>query len=82
MVSLTLAVPEELKKKMDKFEQINWSAVARQAFIQQIRDMEFISKMQEKSTMTEEDAIKFGRELNKRATKRLSEQLSGSKKSR
>jgi len=79
MVSITLAVPEELKKKMDNFNQINWSAVARQAFIQQIKDMEFISKMREKSTMTEEDAIRFGREINKKATERLNKQLSRSK---
>ena len=31
MVSITLSVPQELKLEMDKFEMINWSAVAREA---------------------------------------------------
>ena len=31
MVSITLAVSKELKKEMDEFEIINWSAVAREA---------------------------------------------------
>ena len=31
MVSITLSVPEDLKKNMDNFPDINWSAVAREA---------------------------------------------------
>ena len=31
MVSITLSVPEEMKHEMDNFQDINWSAVARQA---------------------------------------------------
>ena len=31
MVSITLSVPEEMKHEMDTFQDINWSAVARQA---------------------------------------------------
>ena len=31
MPTITLSMPDELKKKMDEFEDINWSAVAREA---------------------------------------------------
>ena len=70
MVSITLAVPNDLKEKMDQYAEINWSAVARESFTQKIRDLEFIKKFKEHSTMTEEDAIKLGRELNKKMAKR------------
>ena len=71
MATLTLAVPQELKQKMDTFPEINWSEVARQAFTQKIVDMDFLRKFKEKSTLTEEDAIRLGAEVSKELTKRL-----------
>lgn len=70
MVNVTLAVPADMKHKMDTFAEINWSAVAREAFDQKIRDLELIKKFKEKSTLTEADALRMGRELNKRLAKR------------
>ena len=74
MVNVTLSLPLELKHKMDKFAEINWSAVAREAFGGKVRDLEFIKKFKAKSTLTEEDAIKLGRELNTNLAKRRSAQ--------
>ena len=71
MTTLTLAVPDEMKKKMDSFPEMNWSEVARQAFMQKIEDMEFLRKFKEKSTLTEEDALRLGKEVNQALTKRL-----------
>ena len=31
MTTITLSMPNELKKQMDEFGEINWSAVAREA---------------------------------------------------
>lgn len=70
MVNVTLSIPVELKHKMDNFAEINWSAVAREAFDEKINDLEFIKKFKSKSTLTDEDAIKLGRELNKNLAKR------------
>lgn len=70
MVSVTLSVPSELKQKMDVFDEINWSAVAREAFTDKIADLEFIKKFKAQSSMTEEEAIKLGRELNKKLAAR------------
>ena len=44
MVNVTLSIPNELKQKMDSLAEINWSAVAREAFDEKIKDMEFIKK--------------------------------------
>ena len=75
MTTMTLAVPEELKHKMDTFPEMNWSEVARQAFIQRIRDLEFLRKFKGGSALTEEDALELGAELNKRLAKRYSEKV-------
>ena len=70
MTTMTLAVPSELKHKMESFPEMNWSEVARQAFIQRINDLEFLRKFKSDSTLTEKDALRLGRELNKNLAKR------------
>lgn len=67
---MTLAVPSELKHKMETFQEMNWSEVARQAFLQRIKDLEFLKRFKSDSTLTEEDALRLGRELNKNLAKR------------
>ena len=70
MTTMTLAVPSGLKNKMEKFPEMNWSEVARQAFMQRIKDLEFLRQFKSDSTLTEEDALRLGRELNKNLAKR------------
>jgi len=71
MTTLTLAVPDEMKKKMDSFPEMNWSEVARQAFMQKIEDMEFLRKFKEKSKLSETDALRLGKEVSKSVSERL-----------
>jgi hypothetical protein len=70
MVNITLSVPDDMKFKMDSFVEINWSAVAREAFSEKISDLEIIKSFKAKSKLTEEDALKLGRELNNKLAKR------------
>ena len=70
MTTMTLAIPSELKHKMETFPEMNWSEVARQAFMQRIKDLEFLKKFKSDSTLTEKDALRLGRELNKNLAKR------------
>lgn len=70
MVTISLAVPDELKRKMDSFQEINWSAVARQAFDQKISDLELLNKIKADSTLTNNEAIRLGREINKTLAKK------------
>ena len=69
VVNMTLSIPAELKQRMDSFEEINWSAVAREAFDEKIRDMEFIKGFKAKSRITEEDAMKWGAEIGRKLKK-------------
>ncbi|MGV8150372.1 MAG: hypothetical protein ACP5NV_01460 [Candidatus Woesearchaeota archaeon] len=73
MVSLTLSIPEELKARMDKHSEINWSEVARQAIMQKVEDFEMLKKLSEKSRLTEKDALEIGRKISQGMSKRLRE---------
>jgi len=70
MVTMTLAVPSELRSRMELFPEINWSEVARQAFNQKINDLEFLRKFKSESSFTEEDALNLGKEVGQRITAR------------
>lgn len=70
MANVTLAVPEDLKKKMDSFAEINWSAVARQAFSNKVSDLELLKKFTSESTITKEDALRLGAEVSRKLAKR------------
>jgi hypothetical protein len=70
MVTMTLAVPSELKNKMDDFPEMNWSEIARQAFSQKIADLEFLKKFKENSTLTEKEALRMGKRLSENLAKK------------
>lgn len=63
MTTMTLAVPAELKHRLEEFPEINWSAVARQAFMQKIKDLEFLKQFKAESEMTEKEALKLGKRI-------------------
>ena len=70
MVSITVSVPEELKNEMDDFQDINWSAVARDAIKNKIQLLKKFKAFTRDSTMTEEDALILGRKVNKALSQR------------
>lgn len=70
MVSITLSVPDDLKQTMNLFPEINWSAVAREAIKKRINMMKFMEEFTKNSEMTQKDAIRLGRELNKKISQK------------
>ena len=58
------------KKEMDLFHESNWSAVAREAIKNKIEILKKFREFTKQSTITEEDAVRFGREFNKNLSKR------------
>ena len=70
MVSLTLSVPEELKKEMDQFPEMNWSAIARAAIKRKVMLLIEMERLLSKSKLTQEDAIALGRKVNKEVTRK------------
>lgn len=70
MANLTLAIPNELKAKMNRFPEINWSEVARQAIAEKTRVLEKMQQLLSKSTLTEEEAVALGRQIKKRVLRK------------
>lgn len=71
MTTMTLAVADEMKQKMNTFPEINWSEVARQAFSQKLEDLEFLQKFKAKSRFTENDVLRLGAEVSKAVSEKL-----------
>jgi len=65
MPTITLSVPEDLKKEMDQFNEINWSEVARVAIKNKVSQMKILKEIVSKSKLTDKDALEIGRKINK-----------------
>lgn len=74
MVSMTLAIPTELKKEMELYPEINWSVVARAAIQRKIALLREMDKLLAKSELTQEDTIRIGRQINKKVAKKYREE--------
>ena len=70
MVSITLAVSQELKKEMEDYPEMNWSEIARQAIKERLIILNKLNKMLSKSKFTEKDALELGRKVNKAVAKK------------
>ena len=70
MANLTLSIPDDLKAKMVRFPEINWSEVARQAILEKTRVLEQMQHLLTQSQLTEQDAVKIGREIKRRMWKK------------
>jgi len=75
MANITLAVPEEIKKKMCSFPEMNWSEIARQAIVQRIALLEKMNLLLKNSKLTEEDALTLGKEVNKKVANKHREMI-------
>ena len=70
MANLTLAIPDDLKVKMNRFPEINWSEVARQAIAEKTQVMERMQVLLNKSALTEEEALVIGRRVKRRVARK------------
>lgn len=51
MPNMTLAIPADLKERMDQYKEINWSEVARQAIRDKMLVLERMNQMLSKSNL-------------------------------
>ena len=68
MANVSLTVPDELKAKMEEFPWINWSEVAREEAIKREmlhEDFWEFNRIVSKSKLTEEDAMRLAKDVNK-----------------
>ena len=55
MVSITLSVPQELRRRMESHPEVKWSEVVRSILRQQLDEWEELEKTASKSRFTEKD---------------------------
>jgi len=73
MPNITISIPKELKEKMNKFPEINWSKIASILLSQKIKRLEILKELDEilaDSKLTEEDCIELGKKLKKEIVKK------------
>lgn len=70
MPTITLSMPDDLKKQMDEFGDINWSEVARESIRERISQLALLNSIVKKSKLTKEDALEIGRKINESMHKR------------
>jgi hypothetical protein len=70
MANITLSIPEDLKKEMEKFPEINWSEVARDSIKKKIAQLSFLKGFRMDSDITIDEALKLGQEVNQLLVKR------------
>jgi hypothetical protein len=71
MPTITLSVPEDLKREMEESKDINWSEVARAAIKTKVSQLKILKAISAKSKLTEKDALDLGRKINKSLHEKL-----------
>lgn len=61
MVSVTLSVPEELKRKMEKHDEINWSGFVRKCIVEKAQELELMERWQKEEKEISDWAVKLQR---------------------
>lgn len=73
MTNITLAIPDELHKKMKRLSEMRWSEIARRAIEQRINDLETMEAIASKSRLTKKDAEEIAKKIKRSASKRFNE---------
>ena len=74
MPNITLSIPQELKKQIDEFPELNLSKAMRQFLSEKIKRallLKKLDKMLENSELTEEDCLRLGNEVKQKAWEKL-----------
>ena len=73
MPSITVNVDDDLKDRMEKHPEINWSEVTRQAIREKIETLEVMDELTSDSELTESDVAEIADKINKRERERVDE---------
>ena len=70
MVNITLAIPENLKEKLQKHKEVNWSAVTRRALEEHLKRVEMVEAIAQKSKLTQKEADELARKVKREMARR------------
>ena len=74
MPSITVNVDDDLKARMEKHPEINWSEVTRQAIQEKIETLEMMDELTSESELSERDVQEIADRINERGRKRAEEE--------
>ena len=74
MPSITVNVDDDLKERMEKHPEINWSEVTRQAIEEKIEALEVMDELTSESALTERDVQEITDKINESGRKRVDEE--------
>jgi len=74
MPTITVNVDDDLKKRMEKHPEINWSEVTRQAIQEKIETLDVMDELTSKSDLTESDVAEIADKINESARQRVEEE--------
>ena len=63
MASVSVSVSDDMKAKLDKFDTVNWSAVARKAFASELSKLELMDRLTSKSKATDKDIEELSKKV-------------------
>ena len=70
MVNITLAIPENLKEKLQNHKEVNWSAVTRMALEEHLKRIEMVEAIAQKSKLTKKDAEELAKKIKSEMARR------------
>jgi len=73
MPTITVNVDDDLKERMAKHPEINWSEVTRQAIQEKIEALEVMAELTGESELTESDVQEIADKINESGRKRVDE---------
>jgi ribosomal protein L15 len=71
MPTVTVNVDDDLKERMEKHPEINWSEVTRQAIRDKIEKLELMDELTADSELTDEDVDEIAAKIDGSARKRI-----------
>ena len=74
MPTITVNVNDDLKERMEKHPEINWSEVTRQAIQKKIETLEVMDELTDESKLTESDVREIADKINERGRKHVDEE--------
>ena len=74
MPTITVNVDDDLKERMEKHPEINWSEVTRQAIEEKIDALEVMDELTSESEFTESDVQEIADKINESGRKRADEE--------
>lgn len=64
MGTMSVSVEDDMKAKMSQLNEINWSAVARKAFEEKLKEVEILKRLASKSKLTVKDVNEISKKIN------------------